>query len=192
MIFPSVAWWWSLQISLLAHRYRGAKCLTLDDWIYTFKVWHKKCEKINFYSDRRFKKKPTWTSCFPAVADRLTGFWSGTCPLVGRIRICAAPRSRVIAIATVGLSAALPAAACPAGAWAVTAPSVRHIQNYPTTLLLHTRHAIYVNGRQKWLPRLLICHIRRCNVTFTYIQYIIFKDFPSMLFIQHGQDCQEI
>ena len=44
------------------------------------------------------------------------GFHGGTSPLVGGIRVGAAPRSGVVAIATVGLSAALPAAACPAGA----------------------------------------------------------------------------
>lgn len=66
----------------------------------------------------------------PAVVGGLAGFGRGTRPLVGGIRVRAAPRSGVVAIATVHFSAALPAAACPAGARAVAAAPVRSIHNY--------------------------------------------------------------
>lgn len=104
---------------------------------------------------KKKKKRRTCTSCIPDVVSRLAGLLGGTCPLVGGIWLCAAPRSGVVAIATVSLCAALPAAACPAGAWAVTAPPVRHIQNYPTVLLPHERCTI--KKPLKWSLKPFVC-----------------------------------
>lgn len=77
--------------------------------------------------------------CVPAVDGRLAGFWRGSRPLVGGVRVRAAPGSGVVAVATVHLSAALPAAARPAGARAVAAPPVAHIHTYSTSSLLQER-----------------------------------------------------
>lgn len=74
---------------------------------------------------RVISQRRTCAARVPAVVGGLTGFGCGARPLVGGIRVGAAPRLGVVAIATVHFSAALPAAACPAGARAVAAAPAR-------------------------------------------------------------------
>lgn len=75
------------------------------------------CDVLKVSKVKNKYKNKKCTSCVPVVAGRLVGFGRRIRPLVGGVGVGAAPRSGVVAIVTVGLHAALHAAAArPAGA----------------------------------------------------------------------------